>query len=45
MREGVVSLQYNAALAARIPPDVRARVDAAQQAIVAGTLQVPAAEF
>jgi basic membrane lipoprotein Med (substrate-binding protein (PBP1-ABC) superfamily) len=45
MREGVVSLQYNAALAARIPPDVKAKVDAAQQAILDGTLQVPAAEF
>jgi len=45
MRDGVISLQYNAALADRIPPDVRARVDAAQQAIVAGTLQVPSAEF
>jgi basic membrane lipoprotein Med (substrate-binding protein (PBP1-ABC) superfamily) len=45
MKDGVISLQYNDALAARIPPDVRARVDAAQQAILAGTLVPPAAEF
>lgn len=45
MRDGVISLQYNDALAARIPPEVRARVDAAQQAILAGTLVPPAAEF
>ncbi|MEO8601108.1 MAG: BMP family protein [bacterium] len=45
MKEGVISLQYNAALLKRIPPDVKAKVDAAQQAILAGTLQVPAAEF
>lgn len=45
MRDGVITLQYNPALADRIPPAARARVDAAQQAIIAGTLQVPAAEF
>jgi basic membrane lipoprotein Med (substrate-binding protein (PBP1-ABC) superfamily) len=45
MRDGVISLQYNPALLSRIPADVKARVDAAQQAILAGTLQVPAAEF
>lgn len=45
MREGVISLQYNAALANRIPPDVKAKVDAAQQAILAGTLNPPSAEF
>lgn len=45
MRDGVISLQYNAALLDRIPPPVKAKVDAAQQAILAGTLQVPSAEF
>lgn len=45
MKDGVISLQYNAALAARIPPEVRAKVDAAQQAILAGTLVPPSAEF
>lgn len=45
MKDGVVSLQYNAALAERIPPAVKARVDAAQQAILEGSLVVPTAEF
>ena len=45
MRDGVVSLQYNAALADRIPPDVKAKVDAAEKAILAGTLNPPSAEF
>ncbi|MBX3025426.1 BMP family protein [bacterium] len=45
MRDGVISLQYNAALAERIPPEVKAKVDAAQQAILAGTLVPPSAEF
>jgi basic membrane lipoprotein Med (substrate-binding protein (PBP1-ABC) superfamily) len=45
MKDGVISLQYNAALANRIPPEVRAKVDAAQQAILAGTLVPPSAEF
>jgi basic membrane lipoprotein Med (substrate-binding protein (PBP1-ABC) superfamily) len=45
MKDGVVSLQYNPALAGRIPPEVKAKVDAAQQAILAGTLVPPSAEF
>jgi basic membrane lipoprotein Med (substrate-binding protein (PBP1-ABC) superfamily) len=45
MRDGVVSLQYNPALAGRISADVKAKVDAAQQAILAGTLNPPSAEF
>jgi basic membrane lipoprotein Med (substrate-binding protein (PBP1-ABC) superfamily) len=45
MRDGVVSLVYNPALADRIPPEAKARVDAAQRDIVAGTLTVPTAEF
>jgi len=45
MTDGVISLQYNDALADRIPPEVRAKIDAAQQAILAGTLVPPSAEF
>jgi basic membrane lipoprotein Med (substrate-binding protein (PBP1-ABC) superfamily) len=45
MREGVVSLVYNPALAGDIPAEAKARVDAARQDIVAGTLVVPSAEF
>jgi basic membrane protein A and related proteins len=45
MRDGVVSLVYNPALADRISPPDKARVDAAQQAILARTLVVPSAEF
>lgn len=45
MRDGVVSLVYNPALISRIPPDAKARVDAAQQDILSGKLTVPSAEF
>ncbi|MFN8642478.1 MAG: BMP family ABC transporter substrate-binding protein, partial [Candidatus Binatia bacterium] len=45
MRDGVVSLQYNPKLVDRIPPEVKAKVDAAEQAILAGTLIPPSAEF
>ncbi len=45
MRDGVVSLAINPKLAGRIPADVTARVEAARQQILAGTLTVPAAEF
>jgi basic membrane lipoprotein Med (substrate-binding protein (PBP1-ABC) superfamily) len=45
MRDGVVALVYNPALADEIPPEVKARVDAAQRDIIAGTLTVPSAEF
>ncbi len=45
MRDGVVSLAINPKLAGRIPADVAARVEAARQQILAGTLRVPAAEF
>ena len=45
MKDGVVSLQYNPKLVDRIPPEVKAKVDAAQQAILAGTLVPPSAEF
>jgi basic membrane lipoprotein Med (substrate-binding protein (PBP1-ABC) superfamily) len=45
MKDGVVALVYNPALPDRIPPDAKARVDAAQRDIIAGTLSVPSAEF
>lgn len=45
MRDGVVSLQYNPALASRIPPEVKAKVDAVQQSILDGSFTPPAAEF
>jgi basic membrane lipoprotein Med (substrate-binding protein (PBP1-ABC) superfamily) len=45
MRDGVVSLVYNPALVGRIPVEAKARVDAAHQGILAGTLVVPSAEF
>jgi len=45
MRDGVVSLVYNPALAGAIPAEAKTRVDAAQCDIVAGTLVVPSAEF
>jgi hypothetical protein len=45
MREGVISLVYNPAWHDRLPPEVQARVTAAKQQIVAGTLTVPSAEF
>lgn len=45
MKEGVITLVYNPALLDRISPDVQARVAAAKQQIVAGTLSVPSVEF
>lgn len=45
MRDGVVSLEINPALADRIPEPVRARLEEARQAILAGTLVPPSAEF
>ena len=45
MKEGVITLAYNSALQARIPPAVQARVAAAKQQIVTGALVVPSVEF
>jgi basic membrane lipoprotein Med (substrate-binding protein (PBP1-ABC) superfamily) len=45
MKDHVITLVYNPALRERIPPAVQARLDAAQQQIVAGTLIVPSVEF
>lgn len=45
MRDGVISLQYNAALADRIPPEVKTKVDAVQQSILDGSFTPPSAEF
>lgn len=44
-KDGVVSLVLNPRLQERIPADLQARIEAARAAIVAGTLQVPTAEF
>jgi len=45
MKDGVVSFVINSQLASRIPADVTARITQAQDAIIAGTLVVPTAEF
>ncbi|MFQ5665818.1 MAG: BMP family protein [Candidatus Binatia bacterium] len=45
MKGGFVSLVVNPRLASRIPVGVKARIDDARQAILAGTLTVPTAEF
>lgn len=45
MKEGVISLVYNPAWHSRLPPEVQARVTAAKQQIVTGSLTVPSAEF
>ena len=44
-REGVVDLILNPALIDRIPADLLARVDAARDSVVAGTLDVPRVPF
>ncbi len=45
MKDGVVSLVFNPRLEPRIPADLKTRVDHAREAIIAGTLNVPTAEF
>lgn len=45
MKDGVIRLELNPRLEARIPPDVRAQIEAARQRIIAGELQVTALEF
>ncbi len=45
MKDGVVSLVLNQQLESRIPADITARVVAARDAIIPGTLVVPTAEF
>jgi basic membrane protein A len=45
MKEGVVSLVFNPRLEPQIPTAARKRVEQARQAIIAGTLKVPTAEF
>jgi len=45
MKDGVVSLVLNPRLASPIPPDLKTRIAQTQQAIIAGTLSVPTAEF
>ena len=45
IRDGVVDLVYNDALAARVPAALRSRIAAARDSIIAGTLRVPSVEF
>jgi basic membrane lipoprotein Med (substrate-binding protein (PBP1-ABC) superfamily) len=45
IKDGVVDLVYNEALAARIPAALRSRIAAARDSIVAGTLTAPRVEF
>ncbi|MGD0949835.1 MAG: BMP family protein [Candidatus Binatia bacterium] len=45
MKEGVVSLVFNPRLESQIPSAVKERIEQARQAIIAGTLKVPTAEF
>ena len=45
IKDGVVDLRYNDALAARVPAELRARIAAARDSIIAGTLRVPSVEF
>ncbi|HXQ20502.1 MAG TPA: BMP family protein [Candidatus Acidoferrales bacterium] len=45
MKDGVVSLLINPRLEPQIPADVKARIAQARDAILAGTLQIPTAEF
>jgi len=45
MKDGVVSLVLNPRLEARIPDEVKARIDKARSDIIAGTLKIPTAEF
>jgi basic membrane protein A len=45
MKDGVVSLVFNPRLESQIPADVKARIEQAREAIMAGTLKVPTAEF
>jgi len=45
MKEGVVSLVFNPRLDSQIPSAAKERIEQARQAIIAGTLKVPTAEF
>jgi basic membrane protein A len=45
MKDGVVSLVFNPRLEAKIPADLKNRIDHARDGIIAGTLTVPTAEF
>lgn len=45
IREGVVDLGLNQALAGRVPAALRTRIAAARDSIIAGTLQVPRVGF
>jgi basic membrane protein A len=45
MKDGVVSLVFNPRLEPKVPADLKGRINQAREAIIAGTLTVPTAEF
>lgn len=45
IRDGVVDIAFNEALADRVPATLRRRIAAARDSIIAGTLRVPRVEF
>jgi len=45
IKDGVVDLALNPALASRVPAALRERIAAARDSIIAGTLRVPSVEF
>ena len=45
IKDGVVDFVINDSLAARVPAALRARIGAARDSIIAGTLRVPSVEF
>lgn len=45
IKDGVVDLVFNPSLSGRVTPELRARIAAARDSIIAGTLAVPRVEF
>ena len=45
LKEGVISLIYNPALQNRLSPEIKARIEATKQQIIAGKISVPSVEF
>lgn len=45
LKDNVIALVYNPTLKDRLSPEAQARIDAAQQQIINGTLTVPSVEF
>jgi basic membrane protein A len=44
MKEGVVTLEWNPALADRVPAEARARIEAAREKLLSGEIRVPTVE-